>query len=65
MTENKKLCSFCDEPAVRGGKITAFCLHHLDQWRRYDYLYGWKTGDEHFERIHKKIRDVNFTGDTA
>jgi hypothetical protein len=61
LTENKKLCSYCDEPAVRGGTKTAFCIDHFAMHARYDERYGWQTASEHFERDHKKIRDVNFT----
>jgi hypothetical protein len=65
MTENKKLCSFCDQPAVRGGKMTAFCIDHFAEYVRYDERYGWKTASERFERVYTKIRDVEFMGDTA
>ena len=58
---NEKLCSYCDEPAVRGGSITAFCTHHNNEMRRYDERYGWKKASELFERDYKKIRDVDFT----
>jgi hypothetical protein len=61
MTENKKLCSFCDQPAVRGGSKTAFCIDHFAEMTRYDERYGWQTASERFEGVHPKIREVNFT----
>jgi hypothetical protein len=65
MSENKKLCSFCDEPAVRGGTETAFCIDHFAEMTRYDERYGWKIGTERFNRDHTRIRDSNFTEKTA
>jgi hypothetical protein len=61
---NEKLCSYCDEPAVRGGRITAFCITHFAMMTRYDERYGWKTASERFERDYPKIRDVNFEEDS-
>jgi hypothetical protein len=65
MTENKKLCSYCDEPAVRGGTTRAYCIDHFAEMTRYDERHGWQKASEFFERVHPKIRDVNFTGDKA